>query len=158
MRKTFLMLIILVCATAANAGLIDLFNGVKIGMPLPSNDLKYLAASPDPLAKLQLIDFWATWCAPCRESIPKLNAWHAKYASRGLAVVGVTRESAEIVEPFLKKVPIHYPVGLEQRQVLHDALKIKGLPYAIFVSRSGNIVWRGPPDEIDEKLIEALLH
>ena len=142
---------------AARAGIIDWFNGVTVGKPLPTHDIKFLGATPDPAATLQLIDFGATWCAPCRDAIPKLNALHQKYASRGLSIIGVTQEKQELVERFTKTVPFHYPVGLDVDGELHESLRIIGLPYALFVGRDHMIVWRGAPAGINDALIERLL-
>lgn len=142
---------------ASHAGLMDYFNGVRVGKPLPRHDMVYLDAGPDAGARLRLLDFWATWCAPCRESIPRLNALHKRHAANGLAVIGVTRESADVVRPFLGKVAIDYPIALDRQPALHDALGIKGLPYAVLVSAAGVIVWRGQPDEITDALIESFL-
>ena len=68
---------------SANAGVVDFFNGVKLGKPLPENDLQYLGVPPVITDKLLLIDFWATHCAPCVASIPEINALHDKFASKG---------------------------------------------------------------------------
>ncbi|MBK9571760.1 MAG: TlpA family protein disulfide reductase [Rhodoferax sp.] len=142
---------------AARAGILDWLNGGTVGKPLPTHDLKFLGAAPDPLARLQLVDFWATWCAPCRESIPKLNTFHHKYAARGLAIIGVTQEKQEVVERFMKMVPFHYPVAIDLDGKLHENLRIFGLPYALFIDKNHTIVWRGAPSAINDGLIEWLL-
>lgn len=134
-----------------------MFNGVKIGASLPKADLVYLGPTPPTFGKIQLIDFWSSTCEPCRTSIPKLNAFHQKYSQRGLVVVGVSEESKEVAAPFLEKFPMQYAVAVEGKLSLHKALRIRALPYAIFVSETGTIVWRGQPSQITEELIEALL-
>lgn len=158
MRKFLLgWLLCQLAVSPAQAGLVDLVNGVSVGKPLPAHEIRYLRESPDPQARLTLIDFWATWCGPCRVSIPKLNVLQQQYASQGLAVIGATQETEAEVLPFLDKVAIHYPIGLEGKPGLHDLLKIRGMPYAIFVNKAGKIVWRGQPEEINDALMHDLL-
>lgn len=139
------------------AGFIDFFNGVEIGVPLPENDLQFLGTTATTTDHTLLIDFWATWCEPCRASIPKLNAWHQKFGPNGLVIIGVSQETKEVVDPFLKKLPMHYASAVEGSKSLHKALGIKALPYAIFVNRAGKIVWRGQPSEITDELILSIL-
>lgn len=158
MRKSLAAcLLFLLAVSPARAGLVDLVNGVSVGKQLPANEIRYLRGAPDPQARLTLIDFWATWCAPCRVSIPRLNALQQRYAAQGLAIVGATQESEADVLPFLDKVPIDYPIGLEGKPGLHELLKIRGMPYAILVDKTGKIVWRGQPDDITDSLIAGLL-
>jgi thiol-disulfide isomerase/thioredoxin len=138
---------LLACAAlapvAASAGVMDWYNGVKVGARLPAYDTQYLGAPPAEGAKLLLIDFWATWCAPCREEFPHLNALSAALSSQGLAVVGLTQEPVETAREFLRKVDIQYPVAAAGARPLQKQLGIKALPYAIVVDRSQTIVWRG---------------
>lgn len=152
----------LLAAPASRASFVDMFNGVNVGTALPAHEIRHVAgAVPDAAAKLRLIDFWSTTCAPCRTSIPQLNALHDKYASRGLALIGVSDEPADKVLPFLEKLPMRYAVAVEVDPAaptsLHKSLRIRALPYAIFVDRGGVIVWRGQPEQIDAALVEALL-
>jgi thiol-disulfide isomerase/thioredoxin len=133
------------------------FNGVKVGTQLPAHEFVYLGPAPVIENRLQLIDFWATWCAPCRVSIPRLNELQARFAPRGLVIIGLTKEPRTAVEPFLEKIPMNYASALDGDSKLYTALKIKGLPYAIFADKTGKIVWRGQPDAITDQLIESLL-
>jgi thiol-disulfide isomerase/thioredoxin len=91
---------------AANAGIVDFLNGVKLGKPLPDNDLQYLGVPVVTIDKLLLIDFWATHCAPCVASIPDINALHDKFAPKGLVIIGVSDETEAKVKPFLVKHPM----------------------------------------------------
>jgi thiol-disulfide isomerase/thioredoxin len=139
------------------AGLVDFINGVKIGASMPENGLQFLGVAPELAGHVQLVDFWATWCEECRESIPKLNALHDKFANKGLVIVGVSQETKEELAPFLIRLPMHYPTAVEGNRSLHKALGIRGIPYAMFVDRSSRIVWRGQPSEITDDLVLSLL-
>ena len=157
LRTIVFSLTALLFAASAQASFVDMFNGVTVGAPLPKNDLVFLGPAPSTANTVQLIDFWATTCEPCRTSIPKLNAFHQKYGPKGLVMIGVSEESKETVAPFLEKFPIQYASAVEGTSSLHKSLRIRALPYAIFVNRSGTIVWRGQPSEITGELIESLL-
>lgn len=151
-------LLSVVGVSPVSAGLLDFYNGVTIGKQLPEHDFQFVSALPATDGQLLLIDFWATWCAPCLESIPRLNAWQNEFAKDGLVIIGVSQESKGVVMPFLAKFPMQYSPAVEGVNSLHKALGIKGLPYAIFVDHLGKIVWRGQPTEISSELIVSLLH
>jgi thiol-disulfide isomerase/thioredoxin len=141
----------------ASAGVVDWWNGVKLGSVLPEYDTEYLGSAPPSEFKLQLIDFWATWCAPCREEFPHLNALHARFASEGLSVVGLTRESRAVAEAFLPKVGINYPIGAAGNRPLQQVLGIKALPYALLTDRKRVIVWRGQASSLKEEEVSRRL-
>jgi cytochrome c biogenesis protein CcmG, thiol:disulfide interchange protein DsbE len=151
----FLLAVFVACPV--HAGVADFLNGVKVGQPLPAHDIQFLGASPDTTDKLLLIDFWATHCAPCVTSIPEVNALHDKFAPKGLVIIGLSDEAEAKVKPFLAKHPMRYASAIEGPKSLQKALRIKAIPYAIFVDRKGKIVWRGQPDDITDELVESLL-
>lgn len=130
-------------APAASAGVMDWFNGVRLGHTLPAHDAQLVRPLPADSPKLMLIDFWATWCAPCREEFPHLNALHETLGPQGLAVLGLTQEPVAKAQEFLARVDIRYAVGAGGRQPLQAALGIRALPYAVLVDREQKIVWKG---------------
>lgn len=124
--------------------------------PMPSADPVFSATlsdfdgKPVPLAelkgKLLVLNFWATWCGPCRTEIPHLIEAEEKYAPRGVVFMGAAVEdNADSVRDFGKAYGINYTVvmaGKDQGIALLRALgnKIAGLPFTIVLDRKGNIV------------------
>jgi len=89
-------------------------------------------------------NFWATWCAPCREEMPLLLSARAKYASKGVEIVGIAVDNAAKVREFSTALGITYPIllaeadGLELMRKLGNAAG--GLPYTVFLDREGRPV------------------
>jgi len=96
--------------------------------------------------KVVLVNFWATWCAPCREEIPMLVSLHRKYSSRGLEIVGIAVDNASKVSEYASKYGISYPVliayssGIGLMRKLGNAAG--ALPYTVILDRRGAIVSR----------------
>lgn len=92
--------------------------------------------------KVVLLNFWATWCAPCRSEIPALNRVHRDYQSRGLAVVGVAMDDRgwAAVTPFVTGFEVDYPVLLGNAAVARQYSGLKTLPRTLFLDRDGRIV------------------
>jgi thiol-disulfide isomerase/thioredoxin len=120
-------------------------------------DLGFLQGASPEENKPLLVEFWATWCGPCRQSIPHLNEIYAKYHARGLNVVGITDETGSTVENFMRTVPIDYPVALDPQKRYSSALKIQGIPHAFLLDRNGKVVWDGHPMTLMDSKIESLL-
>jgi thiol-disulfide isomerase/thioredoxin len=104
-----------------------------------------------------LMEFWATWCPPCRESIPHLNSIYEKYHPKGLSVVGISSEDAATVQAFMRQVPMKYPVALDPLKRYGGALNINSIPHAFLVNRAGKVVWDGHPMTLTEADIEKVL-
>jgi len=92
--------------------------------------------------KVIVVDFWATWCAPCREEIPHLNKLYENYRGKGLVVVGISMdtEEAEVVKQFAKEFRMEYPVVMADENVQQDFGGVLGLPTTFIIDRKGNIV------------------
>ena len=94
--------------------------------------------------KSLIVNFWATWCAPCRKEIPFLNQISKKEAAAGFEVVGIAIDYRDAVLPFAKEIGIDYPllIGEEQGLAAADAFGVPspGLPFTVFTDNKGRIV------------------
>ena len=96
--------------------------------------------------KVVLIDFWATWCGPCRRGIPHLNTLYSEYKSEGFEVLGVSVDRAQrnltpkqLVEAFMQKVRMDYPNVLGDARVAQAYGGIQSIPTAFLIDRQGRV-------------------
>lgn len=91
-----------------------------------------------------LINFWASWCAPCRREIPLLNRLQAAAPAGGLQVLGIAVDVREDVQKFLRQVPIHYPVLIGEQDGLDAAnafgVQALAFPFSVFVDHTGRVL------------------
>jgi peroxiredoxin len=90
-----------------------------------------------------LLDFWATWCAPCVQSLPELEAWHRRYGPLGLTVVGVSVDGPRNfarVRPFVASRGLTYPIVLDRDGRLQQSYQVLAVPTAILIDTTGAIV------------------
>lgn len=114
----------------------------------PDITLKDLDGKPRPLAewdgKALVINFWATWCAPCRREIPLLNKIRSEYASKGFEVVGIAVDFADDVRAFTKDFPIRYPLLIGEEDGLAAArafgVETMAFPFTAFTDTHGRII------------------
>ena len=95
--------------------------------------------------KVTLVDFWATWCAPCRKSMPELQSLHEKYRARGFSVVGVSidegKDAARKVKKFVDAKKITYPIVIDsEKSPTWERFRVKAVPAAFLVDQEGRIV------------------
>ena len=136
--------------------------------PAPAFALKDLSGaevSTETLkGKVVLLDFWATWCAPCRKSMPELQALHDKYARRGFSVVGLSIDEggSAKVKKYVASKKFSYPIAVDsEKSPTWDAFRVKAVPAAYLIDREGRIVaqWTGAPAnarDLERKLEELL--
>jgi thiol:disulfide interchange protein DsbD len=115
-------------AAPANAGLEGAPFKTIDGAPLSAADWK---------GKVVVLNYWATWCIPCRKEIPEFNRIYKELGSQGVQVVGISmdEDGAEAVKPFLKQIPIDYTLGL-------GSGTIGELPITLIIGRDGKIAQR----------------
>lgn len=128
-----------------------------VGQKLPDSYLNFVGKSPDWKGKPLLLEFWATWCPPCRKSIPHLNEIFAKYKDRGLVVIGVTDEDEAKIRKFQKDVPMDYSVAIDGDSRLGEKMGIRSIPTAFLVNKTGEIVWEGHPMQLTDEDIAKIL-
>jgi thiol-disulfide isomerase/thioredoxin len=86
-----------------------------------------------------LVNFWATWCPPCRKEMPDLDALAREFAPRGLVVLAISDEAEPTVRGFLAQHPVGYPILLDPGRTVSDALKIESIPKTFIYDRTGRL-------------------
>ena len=115
--------------------------------------------------KVVVVNFWATWCLPCREETPALEKAYEQYKDSGMVILGVNltdQDSISEVESFVQEFKLTYPILLDRDGTVSNSLyQIRGLPTTFFVNREGiirTVVVGGPMSEtFIRSKIEALL-
>ncbi len=147
---------------------------LKVGDPAPKLQTgKWVQG--DPVTSFQkdkayIVEFWATWCPPCRESIPHLNEIYNKYKDKGLVVIGqdCSEQDDSKVAPFVKKMgdKMTYRVALDDKtenkrgkmaETWMAAAGQNGIPTAFLVDKTAKIAWIGHPMELKDSVIDQVL-
>ena len=115
---------------AANFQMIDVF-----GKQVRLNALR---------GKVVLLDFWATWCPPCRAEIPHFNKLYRKYRSQGFEIIGVSLDKGgpEVVRPFAKENKMRYPLVMGDTKITQDYGGIRGIPTTFLIDKKGRIAYK----------------
>ncbi len=106
-----------------------------------------------------LLVFFEEWCPHCRREVPKLQQTYEKYRERGLRIVGITRVTRsatdEKVEQFCRELGLSFPVAKENGD-LSQYFAVRGIPAAAVV-KDGQVIWRGHPAQLNDRLLESWL-
>ena len=97
-------------------------------------------------SRVVLVNFWATWCAPCRQEMPELDQLATRYAQKKFTVLGVAADEPADVKTFVGKLGIHYPIAVgDPDQVFAWSARLgnqsEGLPFSILLDGSGKVRW-----------------
>ncbi|WP_109017054.1 TlpA family protein disulfide reductase [Novimethylophilus kurashikiensis] len=91
--------------------------------------------------KVVYLDFWASWCGPCRKSFPWMNAIQNKYASQGLQVIGVNLdENNGDAAKFLKEMPAQFAIAFDGKAATPALYGVKGMPSSFLIGRDGKVI------------------
>jgi len=110
--------------------------------------------------KIQIINFWATWCPPCLKEIPEFIKLQAEYKDKNVQFIGIAIEDQAAVEQYLKTIAVNYPMliagdeGISLSQQLGNI--VNAVPFTLIVNQHGQIIHRQPGELSNEKIIEII--
>ena len=125
---------------------------VTLSSPLSAADNVNLTTSPNTIelldqqleneiGKVVYVDFWASWCIPCRQSFPWMNDLKAQYKAQGLTIISINLDhSRALADEFLKEVKANFPVIYDPKGLIARKYKLKGMPSSFIIDRTGKIV------------------
>lgn len=161
MNRAFFLGAALLTGVAINS------SAAKLGDPAaPLSILNWVKGKPVDVKNgknLYVVEFWATWCGPCRTSIPHLTELQKKFQDKGVVFVGVSDEPADKVKPFVEKMgeKMGYVVACDDDRKTSDGYMTAygqgGIPTAFIVGKDGKVLWFGHPMSELEETIEAIL-
>jgi thiol-disulfide isomerase/thioredoxin len=151
MMKRLLILVILtgfICCPAFAAGEV----AVKPAAPLKGLEwVKGSAVNSFQEGHVYVVEFWATWCPPCKKSIPHLTKLQEQYKDKKVTIIGISNEPVKTIKPFVEKMgdQMAYTVASDAKQLTHthymQAYGVRGIPHAFIVDGKGKLVWQGNP-------------
>ena len=118
---------------------------------------EWLTTSPSYNGKPVLLEFWATWCGPCRMTIPHIQEIYNTYTRRGLVVISITDEDRDTVTPFVEGMKMTYPIGLDLAQAASRAYQVRAIPSAFLIDKNGVLRWSGHPARLRPADLDAIL-
>lgn len=176
MKKSLLFAALFLAAAGLSAAQQGKAATLKVGSPAPKLQVgKWVQGEPVKeieKGKAYVVEFWATWCGPCKVSIPHLNELAEKFKDKGLIVIGqdVWERNEDEVPKFVKQMgdKMTYRVALDLKSDSKDkgamaatwmeAAGQNGIPSAFVIDKNQTIVWIGHPMQMDEQLLEGVLN
>lgn len=147
-------------------GSIRVMGNIKVGQPAPDFTLKDLSGHPVTLSayrgnKVVLMDFWATWCGPCRMAMPGLQDLANKYSKQGLEILSINQgDPADQVRNFIERRKYTFHVVLDHDSTVGDQYGVRAIPTLVLVDKKGIVQWirvgYSPNEDNLKRLVEKL--
>ncbi len=106
--------------------------------------------------KVVLVNFWATWCPPCRKEMPDLETLYGRFGSKGFVVLGISDEEAAKVEPFIRERKVSFPILLDPGRKVNDLFVVDGIPKSFVYDREGKLVAQSIDMRTQKQFLEML--
>jgi peroxiredoxin len=106
--------------------------------------------------KVVLVNFWATWCPPCRKELPDLEALYQRFHSRGLVILAISDEEAGKVKPFVAEQKLTYPVLLDPGRKVNELFQVEGIPKSFVYGRDGKLAAEAIDMRTQSQFLEML--
>lgn len=143
------------------------------GKPAPELVVEsWLTPEPEREGRVVLIDFWATWCGPCKSALPHLQEWSLAWPD-DLVVIGLSDQAPEVLNPrtrrpwgdavarLVAELELTYPQALDGEARMKKALGVQGIPHVLLVDSSGVVRWQGfpgdPADPLTREVVDAVV-
>jgi thiol-disulfide isomerase/thioredoxin len=129
---------------AASAVILASAAGAAVDPPAPAFSLPARGGATIDLAQYKgqvvMINFWASWCVPCRQEMPLLDSIYKKYKPLGFTLLSVNVEPEQKdAENFLKQTPVTFPVVFDAKSKVSGLYNVQGMPTTVFIDRKGNV-------------------
>jgi len=106
--------------------------------------------------KVVLVNFWATWCPPCRKEMPDLDALYKKFKDQGFVILAIDDEEIGKIKPYLAEHPVSYPILLDPARKANDMFRIDGIPKSFVYDREGKLVAQSIDMRTQKQFLEML--
>ena len=106
--------------------------------------------------KVVLVNFWATWCPPCRKEMPDLETLYERFKDKGFVILAISDEEQGKVQPFIKERSITYPVLLDPGRTVNDVFEVEGIPKSFVYDRDGKLVAQSIDMRTQHQFMEML--
>ena len=106
--------------------------------------------------KVVVVNFWATWCPPCRKGMPDLEALYERFGPQGLVILGISDEEATKVEPFIRDRKVTFPVLLDPGRKVNEMFAVEGIPKTFVYDRDGKLVSESIDMRTQKQFLEML--
>ena len=106
--------------------------------------------------KVVLVNFWATWCPPCRAEMPDLDGLYHQFKDQGFVILGISDEDASKVNPFIQQYHYTYPILLDPDSKVHAAFSVEGIPKSFLYDRDGKLVAQAIDMRTKHQFLEML--